>query len=139
LEGLKEVSPVVANYHKVVGIIKKQQWIIKQYGPLMAYVNNVQNFSQDEVKYIKNITDNLMEASADNLDNLLRIITATELNMSDDQRIKLIDKLDDRLHGQVTLVIKLQQRVGVMAKYREQTTKDFDIFKSINKYSNGTP
>lgn len=132
LDGLKAVNPEVANYYKVAEIIKKQKYIIEQYGPFFKYVQQTERFTPEEIDYLKNMMDSLIRSSADSIDDLFRIITASQMNMSDDQRIKMINKLNSEVDGQLVFMTQLFKRVGLLEKFRNQKIKEANTAKSLN-------
>lgn len=132
LDGLKAINPSVANYHRVYEIYKKQRWLIKQYSPYISLIYNSNKFSEEEIKHLKKVVDALINSTADNIDDLLRIITATNLNMTDEQRIKLIDDLDSKLNYQVNYVGKMFEQVSKVIKFREGVDKENDLVKNIS-------
>jgi hypothetical protein len=93
LDGLMEVSPVVRNYGKIAGIVDMQVKLVKEYKGAYGGFRQSGNFNVRELEYMAQVYENLVRLSLHNLDELLMVVTAGELRMSDDERLKAIDRI----------------------------------------------
>src|SRR5690606_35948054 len=93
LDGLLAVSPAVKNYQRVAGIIDYQIMLVKEYRAAMSRFRQDGSFSEEELAYIDGVYDNLLKQSLRNLDELAGVITAGKMRMSDDERLKAIDRI----------------------------------------------
>ncbi|MGH2622495.1 MAG: TerB family tellurite resistance protein, partial [Sphingobacterium sp.] len=93
IDGLMLVSPEVKKYHKVAGIITYQSAIVSEYKSAFNRFKSAGTFSAGELNYLGKVYGQLFDQSVNNLDNLLTIITASQLRMSDDERLQAIDRI----------------------------------------------
>src|SRR6188768_2076532 len=91
LDGLMEVSPVVKKYKRIADIISYQLRIVKISKAAYDKFKLDKNFSVDEIKGIANVYGRLLNEGLKCLDELIMVITAGELRMSDDERLQAID------------------------------------------------
>ena len=91
LDGLLAVSPAVRNTQHVIDIIDYQSRIVSTYKSAFNTFRQDKHFNPDEISYLMNVYNNLISGSLTNLTNLLNIITASVLRMSDDERLHAID------------------------------------------------
>lgn len=93
LDALLQVSPIVKNYKRVGDIIDYQILLVKESKTAFNRFTKSKSFTQQELKYFEKIYGNLLNQSLRNLDELLTIVTADKLRMSDDERLEAIDKI----------------------------------------------
>lgn len=93
LDGLYAVSPAVRNYKRIPYIIQYQQMLVKEYKNAYNKFKNDPNLTVKEIRYIENVYAYLFKQSLRNLDELLMIVTASQLRMSDEERLQAIDRI----------------------------------------------
>src|SRR5882672_5249910 len=93
LDGLMAVNPAVRNYKRIPYIIDYQKMLVKEYKNAYGRFKQDKNFSPQEIEYMANVYNFLFQASLRNIDDLVMIITATKLRMSDDERMRAIDRI----------------------------------------------
>ena len=132
LDELKAISPEVAQYHKIAEIIKKQKIIINHYGDFFGFINASENFNDAEIKYLKTIFDNLLNESGDYMEQLFMVITASDMNMSDDERIKVIDNLSENIDGQLNFLKSLNDQVIKISAFKDKEKKEIKELENYN-------
>lgn len=115
ISSLKAVNPLVRNNTKVAEIIAFQLAINRSF----STINDHPILLQNNQLYIRDVKEELMKACAADMEELLLIVTSNKLEMTDDQRIKRLDKVHKEMldksafsqyfANQVSLLI--QQRV----------------------------
>ena len=93
LDGMMLVSPEIKKYHKVADIITDQGRIVSEYKSAFNRFKTSGNFSADDLDYLSGVYKKLFDLSVDNLDELLTVITSSNLRMSDEERLKAIDRI----------------------------------------------
>ena len=93
LDGLMAVNPSVRNYKRIPYIIDYQKLLVTEYKNAYGRFKQDKNFSPQEIEYMVNVYNFLFQASLRNIDDLVMIITATKLRMSDDERMRAIDRI----------------------------------------------
>jgi hypothetical protein len=91
LDGLLLVSPAVKNYQRLADIVEMQANIVSEYKAAYGHFKQDAHFNPDELAYLMNVYNNLVSGSLDNLENLLNVVTASKLRMSDAERLHAID------------------------------------------------
>jgi len=104
LDGLYAVSPTVRNYKRIPYIISYQQFILKEYKRVFNKFRNDPNLTLREVRYLENVYENLFKQSLRNLDELVMVITASKLRMSDEERLHAIDRIYEDMGDKVTFL-----------------------------------
>jgi hypothetical protein len=93
LDGLYAVNPSVRNYQRIPMIIKYQLLLVKEYKRAYSRFKGDDNLTASEIKYLENVYAYLIKQSLKNIEELTMIITASKLRMSDDERMKAIDRI----------------------------------------------
>ena len=132
LDGLLAISPAVKNYKKIADIITNQQQIVKEYKSAYSRFKGTGLFADDELTYISGVYDNLIKKSLNNLDDLTTVITANQLRMSDDERIKAIDRVDKDISDQLVFLRQFNNGTSVLAAQRAKEQNDVNAMRSIN-------
>jgi len=132
LDGLMEISPVVKKYKRVADIISYQLRIVKLSKAAYDKFKLDKNFSFDEIKGIANVYGRLLNEGLKCLDELIMVITAGELRMSDDERLQAIDGIYTKLVDQFSFLKELNNSTAVLSVQREKEQQDIDISRKIH-------
>src|SRR5258706_5569850 len=131
LDGLFLVNPAVRNYKRIPYIIDYQLLLMKEYKNYYTRFKNDANFSPHELEYIGNVYNFLVQASLRNIDDLTMIITATKLRMSDDERMKAIDRIYYEMEGKVVFVRSFNNNTQLLAIQRARSANDVRTLRHI--------
>lgn len=93
LDGLMVVSPEVKKYRRVVDIISAQKSIVSEYKAALGAFRGADIFNAGELDYLGRVYSSLFDASLQNLEDLTMVITSSKLRMSDEERLKAIDRI----------------------------------------------
>jgi len=124
LDALMEVSPTVKNYKRVVDIIRYQVILIKEYKSAFNRFKRDNNFNQQELAYLGRVYENLFKQSLNNLDDLVTIITANQLRMSDDERLGAIDRIFADMQDKLLFLRHFNNNTTVLALQRAKEKND---------------
>lgn len=131
LDGLMAVSPVVKNYKKAADIVSMQLEILKEYKSAYSQFKSGNLFNPDELVYIGNVYNNLLDATLKNISDLTMVLTANQLRMSDAERLATVDKLYDDTLDKLTFLRSFNNNTSVLALQRQRELNDA---KAIQKY-----
>jgi len=93
IDGLLLVNPEIKKYGRVKEIIEYQAKIVSEYRSAFRTFKRSGNFSESNLKYFGSVYDLLLKQSLNNLDDLTSVITSSDLRMSDEERLKAIDRI----------------------------------------------
>lgn len=134
LDGLLEVSPSVRKYKRVADIIDIQLKIVKEAKSALSEFKNNRQFSIKEIDYLSGIYGNLLTESLKTLDELAMVITAGKLRMSDDERLKAIDRVYDEVIEQYSFLNEFSNSTAILSMQREKEKMDIDLMRKIHGY-----
>ena len=136
LDALMEVSPTVKKYKRVADIINYQVILVKEYKLAFARFKLDNNFNPGELAYLGRVYGNLFKQSLNNLDDLVTIITANQLRMSDDERLGAIDKIFADMQDKLLFLRHFNNNTTVLAVQRAKEKNDANTMRLIYGINN---
>jgi hypothetical protein len=132
-DSLKVVNPQVKKWTKVADIIAMQLRIIKSVKQAVNAVRESGQFTSEELDYCKKMFDNLLEECLKNIDELVVVITSGELSMTDDERIRRIEKIYLDMQDKSTFTASFTNEMNVLAIQRLTEQTEINYSKRINQ------
>lgn len=133
LNGLYLVSPEVRKYHRIPQVIKLQTGMLREYRSAFNRFRQGDVFSIEEINYLQEVYAGLVKASLRNLDELTMIITAGKLRMSDDERLKAIDRIFGEMEDKMVFLRDFNQRTTLLSVQRKKEKKDIQQVRSMHQ------
>jgi hypothetical protein len=131
LDGLLEVSPTVRKYKRVADIIQLQLQLMKEYKAAFNRFKANNNFSVTEIGYIGRVYNNLFNASVRDLEDLLTVITANQLRMSDNERLTAIDKIFKEMQNKVGFLRHFNNSTAILGIQRSKEQNDVNVMRKL--------
>lgn len=131
LNGLLAVNPKLARYSKVPGIIESQVRILSEYKSAWSHLSSGGRFTPKELDYLSKVYANLFEESMKGLDELTMVLTASQLRMSDDERLVAIDRIYEDMNGQLTFLRGFNKRAFSLEALRNKAFSENENLKSL--------
>jgi len=131
IDGLMLVSPEVRKYRRVVDIITYQRDILSEYKRALKRFQSEDVFNANELDYLSGVYASLFSQSLNNLDELTMVITANTLRMSDEERLKAIDRIFDDTSEKLTFLRSFNREAGVLVQQRKAAKVDLKGMKGL--------
>ncbi len=131
LDGLLAVSPAVQKYERVIDIINDQASIVSEYKTAYNIFKQDKHFSPDEIIYLSNVYNNLISGSEKNLTNLLNVMTANTLRMSDAERLHAIDGIYSDTHEQLSFLRAFNSKIASLSAELSKQETDLNSVRSL--------
>jgi hypothetical protein len=131
LDGLLAVSPAVQKYERIVDIIDDQGRIVSEYKAAYNVFRQDKHFTPDEILYMTTVYNNLISSSEKNLTNLLNVMTANTLRMSDAERLGAIDGIYSDTHDQLVFLRQFNAKTGALALQRAKDENDLGSVRAL--------
>ncbi|WP_237688863.1 TerB family tellurite resistance protein [Flagellimonas aurea] len=131
LDGLMQVSPTVRDYKRVADIIRYQGYLVREYKAAYSRFRKDGNFKAEELDYLNRVYNKLFKASLQNLDDLITVLTANKLRMSDDQRLEYIDGIFSDMEDKLEFLRHFNEKTTVLAIQRAREKKDISTLELI--------
>ncbi|SDH48728.1 hypothetical protein [Mucilaginibacter gossypii] len=130
LTGLMAVNPEVLNNPRVSQIVSQQSDILREYRHYAGLFRQSGSFSPAELAYMDNVFNQLVKQSNANVDDLANVTTAGKLRMSDDDRLRAIDRIYNSSSDQLQF-LRFFNRQAVMLSLRR--SKDLNDTKTLKR------
>jgi hypothetical protein len=99
-EELWKVKSAIANYKRVKDIIEQQVAIVNEYKSAWNLFRQDKNFTTEELDYMLNIYNGMMDESLKNIDQLFLVVNAFATQMTDAKRLEIINTVADNIQTQ---------------------------------------
>jgi hypothetical protein len=96
---LGQIKSYISYYQRIKNLTVKQAALISEYQNAWSLLHNDQHFTVDELNHMQQVYTGILDASAKNLDRIMLVINPGKTQMSDEQRLELINKAGDQLDG----------------------------------------
>ncbi|WP_311946830.1 conjugal transfer protein TraI [Mucilaginibacter terrae] len=128
---LWKIKSAIAYYQRIKDVTLKQASLVQQYHRAWALFRQDKHFKPEELRYMENVYSGILKASMQNLDQILMIINGFKTQMTDEQRLELIDQASDQLDGNYN---DLKQFNNQNISVSLQRSRDLADTKSIKKW-----
>lgn len=130
-DGLMAVNPAVRNYKRIPFIIDYQKLLLKEYQRAYNRFKQDPGFKPDELEYLANVYKFLFKASLQNIDELIMVITATKLRMTDDERMQAIDRIFFDMENKVVFLRTFNNSTQLLAIQRARSRNDVKTMQQL--------
>jgi hypothetical protein len=131
IDGLSIVSPEVKKYGRIAEIISMQRGLVSSYRSAFKRFSASDLFSEGELRYFSNVYGQLFSSSLQNLDELLLVITSSQLRMNDEQRLRAIDRVFESVRDKVLFLNDFNQQASLLNAQREREKASVLRLKSL--------
>lgn len=131
LTGLMAVNPIVRNNPRVGEIIIQQNDILSEYKRYTNLFWQSGKFSKDELSYIGIVYNQLVKQSNANIDDLTSVTTAGQLRMSDDDRLRAIDRIYTGSADQLQFLRFFNRQAVMLSLQRSKDLNDTRALKRL--------
>lgn len=136
LNELFAVNPAIKNYRRVPEIIRYQGAILKQYKSAFGVFRQSNLYSVEELEYMSAVYGKLTNESLKNLDELIMIVTANKLRMSDDERLDGIDRIFYSMEEMSLFLKEFNSGAQMLGLQRAKERNDIGMVRLLHGISN---
>lgn len=133
LDGLFAVNPAVRDYKRIPLIIRYQALLMTEYRRAYSRFRDNPNLTATELKYLENVYTYLVRQSLKNLEELSMIITASKLRMSDDERMRAIDRIFYDMENKLSFLRYFNNSTQLLAMQRAKETGDVSAIQKLHE------
>lgn len=131
LDGLMVVSPTVRKYPRVADIINDQTMLVSEYKSAYGSFRQDKHFNPDELSYMADVYNNLVNQSLQNLDELTMVMADNKLRMSDNERLQAIDRMYATGHEQLVFLRQFNEHTQDLAVARAKEVNDKQTLQKL--------
>ena len=124
LSGLMQVSPAVRNYRRIPDNIDNQANMIREYKAAYERFKRSGSFTTGELHYMVLVYDNLVVLNLSNLEQLTIAITSGKARMSDDERLKEIDRIYLDTEDKLSFLRHFNSQAAILSVQRHRQSAE---------------
>src|SRR6266496_1784401 len=128
---LWQVKSAIAYYQSVKEIITEQVELVNAYKQAFALFQEDKNFTEDEINYMYKVYSGILDESVKNLDQILNVINAFTTQMSDAQRLAIIDDAAKRIDQNYSDIKEFNNENIKISLQRAKEYNDVDVVKKL--------
>jgi len=125
---LNTVNPKIKNSAKVAAIVAFQIRILNESKQSLKQIKETDQFTDKELNYCSTVFDNLLEDCLKNIDELY-LVLGSGLIMTDDERMKRIDKIYADMQSKYGFCSSFSNEMGVLAVQRSGEGKTLRLWE----------
>jgi hypothetical protein len=130
IDSLQKVNPNIKRWARVTEIITFQIKIIRTTRGAIKEIK----LRPDEMDYCRKLFTNLLEDCANNIDELMMLVTDSKVTMTDAERIKRIDKLYMDMQDKFAFISSFTNDMAMLSIQRTTEQVNINYSKKINGY-----
>ncbi|MFT3981202.1 MAG: conjugal transfer protein TraI [Ferruginibacter sp.] len=128
---LWKVKAALSYYHRVKDIFERQLQLVNEYKSAWALLKQDKNFTSDELEYIGEVYNGILEESVKNLDQLSLVINAFATQMGDAKRMEIINAVDDKLNENLTDLREFNTQNKMISLQRASEKGEIETVKRL--------
>lgn len=128
---LWKIKSYIAEYDRVKDIINKQLLIIKEFDQASANFQKDSHFSAAELNTMSQVYAGIFNQCDNNLDQLNIVINAFTTQMSDAQRLRIIDDAGAKMDKAYSDIVQFDQQNMMISLQRSRDENDLNMVKSM--------
>lgn len=128
---LWQVKTAIADYHRIAEIIQRQEKIVAAYNQVWGRLKNDPHFSPEELANIETVYAGILQESGKNLDLLFLVIKSFSLQMTDEERMEIIDKAGTGMERNLSDLNRFNNQNILLSLQRGKEAGDIDLLKKL--------
>ena len=126
------VNPAIKNYARVADIISMQVRMVKQVRSLIDECRQGKLLTPGEIDYVVKVCDHLLYECLKNMEELIMVITSGQLEMKDDERIKMIETIYAAMQEKSVFLMGFGNSITMLSKQRLYDKMELEVSEKIN-------
>ncbi|MBK0379283.1 conjugal transfer protein TraI [Mucilaginibacter segetis] len=94
---LWQIKSYISGYQRIKNLARKQAALVSRYQQAWALFRGDKHFSADELNHMQAVYSGILETSLKNLEEIMALASAGRSQMSDAERLELINQAGDHL------------------------------------------
>lgn len=107
---LWKIKSAIAYYKRIKDLTEKQMAIVDEYKWAWNLFKQDKHFNIEELNYMEKVYSGILEESINNLDQILLVVSSFKTQMSDAERLIIINKAADQMDANYTSLKKFNNQ-----------------------------
>lgn len=128
---LAQVKTIISDYDEVKNIISQQKQLLSEYQSANALFHRDQHFSVEEISYMGNVYDGILQESLRNLNEVLLAVNSFSTQMDDAERMLRIHKASAGMQTNLDHLRQFNQQNVTLSLSRAKDEQDRQSVKRL--------
>lgn len=128
---LMKVKAAITYYKRIREVTEKQVRLVEEYQRIWPLLQGDDHFNPDELDYMQKAYSGIIAESLENMDQIFLILESFTLQMSDAERLALINAAADRIDQTYDDLMRFNRQNVMLSLQRAKTKHDIDRIKLI--------
>jgi mannitol-specific phosphotransferase system IIBC component len=127
---LWNIKTAIAYYSKISELTQKQVALVNSYNQAWGLIKNDKHFTANELTYMSNVYSGILQASVNDLDQILNIVHANKTQMPDAKRMEIINKTADHMDTNYNDLQKFNSENQMLSLQRANSENEVQTLKN---------
>jgi len=128
---LYEVKTLISNYEQVKNITQRQSALVREYQSAWSLTQQDDHFTIAELQHIQSVYTGILGESVKNLDQLMVVINSFKTQMTDGQRMELIDRIAKKIDANYFDLKAFNNENILLSFARSHSAQDMQSLKNL--------
>src|ERR1700761_6274008 len=128
---LTQVKAVITGYEQVTNIISRQTQLVSLYKTSWAATQQDGHCNATELYQIQQVYSGILLESANNLDQLAKVINSFQTQMTDGQRMEIVERISKQIDGNYNDLKKFTNQNIQLSLARSRDQQDIQSIKNL--------
>lgn len=128
---LWKIKAGIAYYQRIKDLTATQVAMVGEYHKAWSLLRQDNHFNAGEISHMEAVYNGILSASLKNLDQLLLIISSDRTQMTDEQRLELINRAGDRLDENYNDLRRFSSENKMLSLQRSRDLGDTQTIKTL--------
>ncbi|WP_354335142.1 conjugal transfer protein TraI [Pedobacter sp. CG_S7] len=130
-EELWKVKSAIVYYKRIKDLTQKQVSIVDEYKWAWGLFQKDKHFSGDELDYMQKVYSGILDASIKNLDQILLVVNSFKTQMSDAQRLEIINLAADQMDTNYSDLKTFNTQNSLLSIQRAKSLDEVVLLKEL--------
>jgi hypothetical protein len=126
---LMQVKSIISYYKRIRDITEKQARLVSEYQRYWEMFFQDSHFTDEELEYMQKVYSGILSDSLENIEQIFMIIESFSTQMSDAQRLKLINDAADRIDDNYTDLSTFNSQNVMLSLQRSRSKEEAQTLK----------
>ncbi len=128
---LWKVKSTIAYYQRIKNLTSKQVAMVSEYQRAWKLFQSDKHFRIEEINEMQRVYFGILDASAKNLDQIMLVLNPGKTQMTDQQRLEVINQAGDRIDENYSDLKQYNNQNMILSLHR---SKDLNEVQTIRNY-----
>lgn len=128
---LWKIKSTIAYYQRIKDVAARQVQLVNNYHQAWNLLRRDQHFNAAELQQMTSVYSGILTASERNLDDVMTVVSSGKTQMSDEQRLELINRAADRLDENYSDLTRFNTENQMLSLQRSKSLGDTKTTKQL--------